>query len=142
MRRVFLIFQKSVVGAKIRRALFITTDALFPTLSSREERVKLRRVVVFVRLFLWLLRRVKKEEQRLQIFKCHNPARCASHRRNHHHPLVNECGRPRPGNERGSNKRRRKRRPRVVRSRRVRWVKKAQKRISRTNRVTLVKRRV
>ena len=63
-------------------------------------------------------------------------------RNHHHHPLVNECGRPRPGNERGSNKRRRKRRPRVVRSRRVRWVKKAQKRISRTNRVTLVKRRV
>lgn len=48
----FLIFKKSVVGAKIRRALFITTDALFPTLSSREERVKLRRVVVFVIVFV------------------------------------------------------------------------------------------
>ena len=49
----FLIFSKiRRVGAKIRRALIITTDALFPTLSSREERVKLCRVGVFVRLFL------------------------------------------------------------------------------------------
>ena len=48
----FLFSKIRRVGAKIRRALFIATDALFPTLSSREERVKLRRVVVFVRLFL------------------------------------------------------------------------------------------
>ena len=103
-------FQKSVVSAPKFVALYSSQLTLSFPLFLRARSVHYCVESLFLWLFLWLLRRVKKEEQRLQIFKCHNPARCAS-RRNHHHPLVNECGRPRPGNERGSNKRRRKRRP-------------------------------
>jgi hypothetical protein len=56
----FLFSKIRRVGAKIRRALFIATDALFPTLSSREERVKLRRVVVFVSCFCVVVAESKK----------------------------------------------------------------------------------
>ena len=130
--------KKSVVGGKIRLhydALLITSeDALFYSLSPLF--LYKAAFTVFL-LFLWL----QTIEESLQsallsflikihlLFKCHNPARCASH---HLHPRK-ECGRPRPGNGRGF-KRRRKRPRRVIMRSRVRWVKKV-KRISRTNRV-------